>query len=109
MAAARMRTARCLLRELNVPRASRIQLQRIQCSRYSTNNEEKKPTLRDQMQDGPRPFQAQLWDSTYQRIQREREQKLKYGAMQRFGDNATNRTVTVLMRMYTSKTVVLDD
>jgi hypothetical protein len=95
-----LRAVRYLIREPNALRAPRALCSRILCSRYSTNNEDKKSTLRDQMQDGPRPFQAQLWDSTYQRIQREREQKLKYGAMQKFGENPFNRAMTVLARMF---------
>lgn len=101
------RTARGALRDLNRScSTNRRWLLGPQCSRYSTDDKGRKTNLRDQLQsenhrmdEEPRAFQAQLWDSTYQRIQRERNQKIKYGAMQGFGDSAVNRAGALLLRM----------
>lgn len=45
---------------------------------------------------GDRPFQTQLWDSTYQRVQREREERKKFGAMQNFGEGTAGSALTWL-------------
>jgi hypothetical protein len=50
---------------------------------------------------GDRPFQTQLWDSTYQRVAREREERKKYGAMQQFGEGtASNALAWVACRFF---------
>ncbi|KAF2668616.1 D-lactate dehydrogenase [Microthyrium microscopicum] len=83
------------LRSTNWLRASQRCTQFGPVREYSTEKERK--TLRDQLPEtGLRPFQTQLWDSTYQRIQRERKERAKYSAFQKFADNSANRTVAFI-------------
>jgi hypothetical protein len=54
-----------------------------QCRNYSS--ESGKPG--DELKEGQgSKFQSQLWDSTYQRIQRERADRVRYGQMQEAGE-----------------------
>ena len=52
---------------------------------------------------GDRPFQTQLWDSTYQRVQREREERKKYGAMQHFGEGTAGSAMAWIACEWSNK------
>jgi hypothetical protein len=48
-------------------------------------------------------FQTQLWDSAYQRVQKERAEQTRFGAKQRFGDGPGARIAGLIFGKHSSR------
>jgi hypothetical protein len=84
--AARLRPMRCLKRHSRPSPAPPVQCLALQSTGRFISFKREGSSQQPDVDAGDRPFQTQLWDSTYQRVQREREERKKYGAMQNFGE-----------------------